>query len=182
MSRIGFTPIPVPSGVEVKIDNNSVSVKGKLGQLSRTVSPKIEVKLEDGVVNVTRQDDEPESRSLHGLTRSLVNNMVVGVNEGFEKRLQLIGTGYRVQQRGKGIEMSLGFSHSVPVEPLGTNTLKADGQAWVVVSGPDKELVGEQAARIRKIRKPNAYSGKGIVYENEVVRRKAGKAAGGKGV
>lgn len=182
MSRIGFTPITVPSGVDVKIDQSNVSVKGKLGELKRTVSDKIEVKLEDGVVNVTRHDDEPESRSLHGLTRSLVNNMVVGVSEGFEKRLQLVGTGYRVQQRGKGIEMSLGFSHPVPVEPLGTNTLKAEGQGTVIVSGPDKEMVGEQAARIRKIRKPNAYSGKGIIYEGEVVRRKAGKAAGGKGV
>ncbi len=182
MSRIGYTPINVPSGVEVKIDDGAVSVKGKLGELSRTVSSRVTLKLDDGVINVTRQDDEPESRALHGLTRSLVNNMVVGVSDGFEKRLQLIGTGYRVQQRGKGIEMSLGFSHSVPVEPLGSNSLKADGQAFVVVSGPDKELVGEQAARIRKIRKPNAYSGKGIIYENEVVRRKAGKAAGGKGV
>ena len=181
MSRIGLAPITVPSGVEVKIDKNSVSVKGKLGELSRTFSPKVDIKLDDSVVTVSRHDDEPESRSLHGLTRSLVNNMVVGVSEGFQKRLQLIGTGYRVQQRGKGIEMSLGFSHSVPVDPLGTNTLTADGQAFVVVSGPDKELVGEQAARIRKIRKPNPYSGKGIVYENEVVRRKAGKAAGGKG-
>lgn len=182
MSRIGFTPITVPSGVNVKLDENSVSVKGKLGELSRTFSPKISIKMDDGVLNVSRSDDEPESRSLHGLTRSLVNNMVVGVSEGFEKRLQLIGTGYRVQQKGKGLEMSLGFSHSVPVEPLGTNTLKADGQTFIVISGPDKELVGEQAARIRKIRKPNPYSGKGIIYENEVVRRKAGKAAGGKGV
>ncbi len=182
MSRIGFTPITVPSGVEVKINKNLVSVKGKLGELNRTLSTKIDVKLEDGIVNVTRHDDQPESRSLHGLTRSLVNNMVIGVNEGFEKRLQLIGTGYRVQQRGKGLEMSLGFSHSVPVEPLGTNILKADGQTFVVISGPDKEQVGEQAARIRKIRKPNPYTGKGIIYQNEVVRRKAGKAAGGKGV
>lgn len=182
MSRIGLTPIEVPSGVDVKIDKSSVSVKGKLGQLQRDVSTKVDVKLDNGVITVERHDDEPESRSLHGLTRSLVNNMVVGVSEGFEKRLQLIGTGYRVQQRGKGVEMSLGFSHTVPVEPLGTNSLKADGQAFVVVSGPDKELVGEQAARIRKIRKPNAYSGKGIIYEGEVVRRKAGKAAGGKGV
>lgn len=182
MSRIGQSPITVPSGVEVKIEKNAVSVKGKLGQLSRSISPRVDLKLEDGIVSVVRHDDEPESRSLHGLTRSLVNNMVVGVSEGFQKRLQLIGTGYRVQQRGKGLEMSLGFSHSVPVQPLGTNELKADGQTFVVVSGPDKELVGEQAARIRKIRKPNAYSGKGIIYENEVVRRKAGKAAGGKGV
>lgn len=178
MSRIGLAPIPVPSGVEVKIENESVSVKGKLGKLDRAISPKVNVKLADGEITVARHDDEPESRSLHGLTRSLVNNMVVGVSEGFEKRLQLNGTGYRAQQRGKSVELSVGFSHPVIIEPLGSNELKTDGQGVVVVSGPDKELVGEQAARIRKIRKPNPYSGKGITYENEVVRRKAGKAAG----
>ena len=181
MSRIGQTPIPVPSGVEVKIEKTSVSVKGKLGQLSRPVSSKLDITLSDGVINVARRDEELESKSLHGLTRSLVNNMVVGVSAGFEKRLTLSGTGYRVQQRGKGLEMSLGFSHPVMVEPMGTNSLAADGQTTVVVRGPDKELVGEQAASIRKIRKPNAYSGKGIRYDNEVVRLKAGKAAGGKG-
>jgi large subunit ribosomal protein L6 len=182
MSRIGQAPITVPSGVEVKIEPTSVSVKGKLGQLSRAVVPTIDIKLEEGVINVTRRDDEPKSRSLHGLTRSLVNNMVVGVSDGFEKRLRLVGTGYRVQQRGKGLEMSLGFSHPVMIDPLGSNTLTVDGQTNVVISGPDKELVGEQAARIRKIRKPNPYSGKGVMYQDEVVRRKAGKAAGGKGV
>ncbi len=182
MSRIGLAPITVPSGVDIKIDKHSVSVKGKLGELSRDLPSKIDIKLEDGVVTVSRPDDEPESRSLHGLTRSLVNNMVVGVSEGFEKRLMLVGTGFRVQQRGKGLEMSLGFSHPVNIEPLGSNTLKADGQTSVLVSGPDKEMVGEQAARIRKIRKPNAYSGKGVMYEGETIRRKAGKAAGGKGV
>jgi large subunit ribosomal protein L6 len=181
MSRIGQTPIPVPSGVEVKIEKTSVSVKGKLGELARPVSPKIDIKMADGVITVERRDDEPESRSLHGLTRSLVSNMVVGVSTGFQKRLQLSGTGYRVQQRGKGLEMSLGFSHPVLVDPLGTNSLAVDGQTTVVISGPNKETVGEQAARIRKIRKPNAYSGKGVRYENEVIRLKAGKAAGGKG-
>ncbi len=181
MSRIGLTPITVPSGVDVKINDQNVSVKGKLGQLERNFSSKVAVKQDGDVITVSRSDDAPESRSLHGLTRSLLNNMVVGVSEGFEKRLQLVGTGYRVQQRGKGIELSLGFSHTVPVEPLGTNSLKTEGQGMVIVSGPDKELVGEQAARIRKLRKPNAYSGKGIIYEGEVVRRKAGKAAG-KGV
>ncbi|MDA0231959.1 MAG: 50S ribosomal protein L6 [Chloroflexi bacterium] len=181
MSRIGLAPITVPSGVEVKIGPESVSVKGKLGELNRAIALTIDVKLADGVITVSRRNDEPKSRSLHGLTRSLVNNMVVGVSDGFEKRLRLVGTGYRVQQRGKGLEMSLGFSHPVLVDPLGTNRLTADGQTTVVIAGPDKELVGEQAARIRKIRKPNAYSGKGVIYENEVVRRKAGKAAGGKG-
>lgn len=181
MSRIGLAPITVPSGVDVKFEQGSVSVKGKLGELSRSISPDMKLELSDGVLRVARPDDEPKSRAIHGLTRSLVNNMVVGVSEGFTKRLELIGTGYRVQQRGKGLDLSLGFSHSVPVEPLGSNELKADGQNFVVISGPDKELVGEQAARIRKIRKPNPYTGKGIKYEGEIVRRKAGKAAGGKG-
>lgn len=181
MSRIGLAPITVPSGVQVKVENGTVSVKGKLGELSRTLPERITLNLSDDVLNVARQDEEPESKAMHGLIRSLVNNMVVGVSEGFEKRLELIGTGYRVQQRGKNIEMSLGFSHPVIVEPLGSNALRADGQNFVVVSGPDKELVGEQAARIRKIRKPNPFTGKGVKYQNEIVRRKAGKAAGGKG-
>jgi large subunit ribosomal protein L6 len=181
MSRIGQAPIPVPSGVEVKIETTKVSVKGKLGQLERPISPLLDVTLSNGVITVERRNDEPESKSVHGLTRSLVNNMVVGVSDGFQKRLTLSGTGYRVQQRGKGLEMSLGFSHPVMVDPMGTNSLSVDGQTTVIVSGPDKEVVGEQAARIRKIRKPNAYSGKGVRYENEVVRLKAGKAAGGKG-
>jgi large subunit ribosomal protein L6 len=167
--------------VQVTVENGTVKVKGKLGELSRPVSPRLKVEFANGVVNVSRQDDEPETKAMHGLTRSLVNNMVVGVSAGFQKRLELIGTGYRVQQRGKALEMSLGFSHPVNVEPLGTNALRADGQNFVVVSGPDKELVGEQAAQIRKIRKPNPFTGKGVKYENEVVRRKAGKAAGGKG-
>ena len=181
MSRIGLAPITVPSGVQVEVENSRVKVKGKLGELQMPLSPKLKLELADGVLSVSRQDDEPDTRAMHGLTRSLVNNMVTGVSEGFRKRLELIGTGYRVQQRGKGLEMTLGFSHPVTVEPLGTNALQADGQNFVVVSGPDKELVGEQAAQIRKIRKPNPYTGKGVKYENEVVRRKAGKAAGGKG-
>jgi large subunit ribosomal protein L6 len=167
--------------VQVTVENGTVKVKGKLGELSRPVSPRLKVELANGVLNVSRQDDEPETKAMHGLTRTLVNNMVVGVSAGFQKRLELIGTGYRVQQRGKALEMSLGFSHPVTVEPLGTNALRADGQNFVVVSGPDKELVGEQAAQIRKIRKPNPFTGKGVKYETEVVRRKAGKAAGGKG-
>jgi len=164
--------------VDVKIDGSSVAIKGKLGELSRTLPNAMKLELNDGIIKVSRPDDEPRNKALHGLTRSLVNNMVLGVSEGFTKRLELIGTGYRVQQRGKSIEMSLGFSHPVPIDPLGSNELKADGQNFVVISGPDKETVGEQAARIRKIRKPNPYTGKGIKYAGEVVRRKAGKAAG----
>ena len=160
---------------------SAASARTQPSGLSRPVSPKLKIELANGVLNVSRQDDEPETKAMHGLTRTLVNNMVVGVSTGFQKRLELIGTGYRVQQRGKALEMSLGFSHPVSVEPLGANALRADGQNFVVVSGPDKELVGEQAAQIRKIRKPNPFTGKGVKYENEVVRRKAGKAAGGKG-
>lgn len=181
MSRIGKTPIPVPPGVQVTIEKSRVAVKGKRGELARPVKGNLKVELKDNVITVTRGDDEPGTKALHGLTRSLIMNMVVGVSEGFEKRLRLVGTGYRVQQRGKSLEMTLGFSHPVFVDPLGANELKADGQTGVVISGPDKETVGEQAARIRRIRKPNAYSGKGVRYADEVVRRKAGKASGGKG-
>ncbi len=181
MSRIGKSPIPVPSGVEVKIDGAVVSVKGKLGELSRTIAPSLKLELTDGVLTVNRPNDEPEQRSLHGLTRSLLANMVHGVQEGFEKRLELIGTGYRVNQKGDGLELSVGYSHTVSVEPLGSNKLGADGTTIAIVSGPDKESVGEQAAQIRRIRKPNPYTGKGIKYVDEVIRRKTGKSAVGTG-
>ena len=181
MSRVGFSPIQVPSGTEVKVQGSTVSVKGKLGELSRTVPAAMTVALEDGVVSVTRPNDEPENRSLHGLTRSLIANMVVGVSQGYTRSLDLVGTGYRAEQRGKGVVLQVGYSHPVTVEPLGSNELKIEGPTRVVVSGIDKELVGEQAARIRKVRKPNPYTGKGIKYDTEVVRRKAGKTATGAG-
>ena len=173
-----MSPINVPSGVNVTIDGSHVTVKGPKGELSRDIYPKLNVTLEDGVLTVSRSDEEPDTKARHGLTRTLINNMVLGVSDGFEKRLELVGTGYRVQQKGKGLEMSLGFSHSVSVDPLGENTLSADGQTIVVVSGPNKEDVGEQAARIRKLRRPNPYTGKGVKYQGEVIRRKAGKAGG----
>ncbi|MDP6666227.1 MAG: 50S ribosomal protein L6 [Dehalococcoidia bacterium] len=182
MSRIGQAPITVPSGVDVKIDGNTVSVKGKNGELSRTLPATMTIELADGVITVGRPNDEPDQRALHGLTRSLVNNMVIGCSDGFSKRLELIGTGYRVQQKGKALEISVGLSHVVVVEPLGDNTLLADGQTFIVVSGPSKEDVGDQTARIRKIRKPNPYTGKGIKYSDEVIRRKAGKTAVGVGM
>jgi large subunit ribosomal protein L6 len=172
----------VPSGVDVKIDGNTVSVKGKNGELSRTLPATMTIELADGVITVGRPNDEPDQRALHGLTRSLVNNMVIGCSDGFSKRLELIGTGYRVQQKGKALEISVGLSHVVVVEPLGDNTLLADGQTFIVVSGPSKEDVGDQTARIRKIRKPNPYTGKGIKYSDEVIRRKAGKTAVGVGM
>lgn len=176
MSRIGSAPITVPGGVEVKINGSGVTVKGKLGELSRDVPRTMTLALADGELTVTRPNDEPAQKSLHGLTRTLINNMVVGVSEGYSRTLDLIGTGYRAELRGKNIVVQAGYSHPVTVEPLGTNELVVEGQNRIVVKGVDKETVGEQAARIRKIRKPNPYTGKGIKYSTEVVHRKAGKA------
>ena len=177
MSRIGKAPITVPGGVDVKIDGTTVMVKGKVGELTRTLPATMKIDLTDGVITVARPNDEPDQRALHGLTRSLLNNMVIGCSDGFSKRLELIGTGYRVQQKGKGLEVNVGYSHPVLVDPIGDNTLVADGQTFIVISGPSKEDVGDQAAQIRKIRKPNPYTGKGIKYSDEVIRRKAGKTA-----
>ena len=171
----------MPSGVDVKVDGVTVKVKGKVGELTRTFRATMKIDLTDGVITVARPNDEPEQRALHGLTRSLINNMVMGCAEGFSKRLELIGTGYRVQQKGKALEIQVGYSHPVPVEPIGANTLAADGQTFINISGPSKEDVGEQAAQIRKVRKPNPYTGKGIKYSDEVIRRKAGKTAVGTG-
>lgn len=179
MSRIGKLPVPVPGGVEVKVDGQTVSVKGKLGELKRTFPPAIKIALAGGKVSVSRGSDQPSDKALHGLTRTLIANMVKGVSTGYSINLDLVGTGYRVEQKGKGVVMQLGFSHPVPVEPLGSNQLKAESQVRLVVSGPDKETVGEQAARIRMVRKPNVYTGKGIKYQTEVVRRKAGKTGAG---
>lgn len=181
MSRIGKAPITVPGGVDVKVDGNTVTVKGKVGELSRTLPATMKIDLTDGVLTVARPNDDPDQRALHGLTRSLINNMIIGCSDGFSKRLELIGTGYRVQQKGKALEVSVGYSHTIPVQPIGDNTLLADGQTFVVVSGASKEDVGEQAAQIRKLRKPNPYTGKGIKYSDEVIRRKAGKTAVGAG-
>ena len=172
----------MPSGVDVKIDDTTVTVKGKIGELTRTLPETMKIDLTDGVITVVRPNDEPDQRALHGLTRSLLNNMVIGCADGFTKRLELIGTGYRVQQKGKALELSVGYSHPVPVNPIGANTITSDGQTFINVTGPSKEDVGEQAAQIRKVRKPNPYTGKGIKYSDEVIRRKAGKTAVGAGV
>ena len=177
MSRIGRLPIPVPAGVEVTLDGQQVSVKGPKGSLSLTVSEPLKIeKAEDGTLSVTRPNDERESRSLHGLTRTLVANMVTGVTAGYMKQLEIVGTGYRVQAKGSDLEFALGFSHPVTVRPPEGITFTVEAPTRFVVSGIDKQKVGETAANIRKIRKPEPYKGKGVRYQGEVVRRKAGKA------
>ena len=177
MSRIGRLPVPVPAGVDVTINGNEVTVKGPKGTLSRTIAQPLSVtRQEDGTILVTRPNDERESRSLHGLSRTLINNMVVGVTEGYSKQLEIVGTGYRAAQKGTGIELSLGFSHTVTVEPPEGIDLKVEGNLKIIVSGISKERVGEVAANIRKIRPPEPYKGKGVRYAGENVRRKVGKA------
>ena len=175
MSRIGKLPISVPSGVEVAINGSDVSVKGPKGELGMSVDGPIEAKLEENTITVTRPDDERESRSLHGLTRTLINNMIVGVTDGYSKKLELHGTGYRVLAKGNDLEMQLGFSHSIDVVAPEGISFAIEGNT-VTVSGIDKQLVGETAANIRKLRITEPYKGKGIRYEGETIRRKAGKA------
>ncbi len=176
MSRIGRLPIDIPSGVDVTVDGRDVTVKGPKGQLALTVAQPIAVAVEDGRVLVTRPDDERESRSLHGLTRTLIANNILGVTQGYSKSLDVVGTGYRVQARGANVEFALGFSHPVVVEPPAGITFTVEGNNRLTVAGIDKQAVGETAANIRKIRKPEPYKGKGVRYTGEVVRRKAGKS------
>lgn len=176
MSRIGKLPIPLPAGVTVAIDGQNVSVKGPKGELALTISEPIKVTLEDNSVIVSRPDDEAKSKSLHGLSRTLIANNVHGVSTGFTKTLEIIGTGYRAAAKGSNIELALGFSHPVVIEPPQGITLTVEGNTKIIISGVDKQAVGEVAANIRKIRKPEPYKGKGIRYEGERVRRKAGKS------
>ena len=176
MSRIGRLPIDVPAGVDVKIDGSAVSVKGPKGELSLVVASPIQVALEDGQLLVTRPDDERASRSLHGLTRTLIANQITGVTEGYTKGLEVVGTGYRVALKGESIEFALGFSHSITVVPPAGISFSVEGNNKLTVSGIDKQAVGEVAANIRKLRKPEPYKGKGVRYAGEVVRRKAGKS------
>ncbi|MGF3057000.1 50S ribosomal protein L6 [Microbacterium sp. YY-01] len=176
MSRIGRLPIEIPAGVTVSVDGNQVSVKGPKGELTQQVASPIEVSVEEGQVLVTRPDDERESRSLHGLTRTLIYNDIIGVTQGYSKALEVVGTGFRVQQKGSSLEFALGFSHPVVVEPPAGITFAVEGANKVTVTGISKQVVGETAANIRKIRKPEPYKGKGVRYAGEVVRRKAGKA------
>jgi len=176
MSRIGKLPIPVPSGVDVTIDGQQVVVKGPKGTLSHTVAEPISVeRVEDGTLAVRRPDDERRNRALHGLTRSLVNNLVVGVTDGYEKKLEIYGVGYRVLLKGSELEFSLGFSHPVKVSPPDGISFTVDGPTRFAVLGIDKQLVGEVAANIRKLRKPDPYKGKGVRYAGEKIRRKVGK-------
>jgi large subunit ribosomal protein L6 len=178
MSRIGRLPITVPSGVDVAIDDALVTVKGPKGSLSHSVaSPIVVEKDADGVIAVKRPNDERESRSLHGLTRTLINNMVVGVTEGYEKRLEIVGVGYRVLSKGPTqLEFQLGYSHPITFDAPEGITFTVDGPTRLGVVGIDKQLVGEVAAKIRKLRKPEPYKGKGVRYSGEHIRRKVGKA------
>jgi|TARA_E500000178_G_scaffold356054_1_gene431367 ribosomal protein L6, bacterial type len=176
MSRIGRLPITVPGGVTVSQEDRVVTVKGPKGELQLTIPDPIEVAIEDNTVTVTRPDDERESRALHGLVRTLINNNIIGVTEGFQKTLEVVGTGYRVASKGQSLEFALGYSHSITVEPPAGVTFSVEGNDKVTVSGIDKQAVGEAAANIRKLRKPEPYKGKGVRYEGEYVRRKAGKA------
>ncbi|GAA1807289.1 50S ribosomal protein L6 [Nostocoides veronense] len=175
MSRIGRMPVTVPASVTVTVDGHTVTVKGPKGELSHVVAEPIAVAVEDGSVAVTRPNDERLSRSLHGLTRTLINNMVLGVTEGFEKKMEIRGTGYRVMARGSNMEFALGYSHPITIEPPAGITFAVENQTRFAIQGIDKQLVGETAANIRKLRKPDPYKGKGVRYADEVIRLKAGK-------
>ena len=176
MSRIGRAPITVPAGVEVKVDaNNHITVKGPKGTLERDLVPQIKVEVNEGVINVTRPNDEKQNRSLHGLTRTLVANMVTGVTEGYKKTLEVNGVGYRCTKEGKKLVMNIGFSHPVNVEEIDGITIDVPNPNTVVINGIDKQKVGQFAADVRAKRPPEPYKGKGIKYSDEVVRRKEGK-------
>jgi len=176
MSRIGRLPVPIPSGVDVAIDGQAVTVKGPKGTLALTVVEPIAVVKEDAVIRVTRPSDDGKIRALHGLSRTLIANMVTGVTQGYSKTLEIVGVGYRVQAKGRDLEFSLGFSHPVLVTPPEGITFRVEAPTRFVVEGIDKQLVGETAARIRKLRKPDPYKAKGVRYQGEVIRRKVGKA------
>ena len=176
MSRIGKMPVDMPSGVDIKVDGSQVTVKGSKGELSRQFNDRVSFSVEDGVITVVREDDTRESRALHGLSRALLANMVHGVSEGFTKVLEIQGVGYRASLKGSDIELLVGFSHSVDVKAPKGITFEVPEPTRIVVSGIDKEQVGQVAADIRKVRPPEPYKGKGIRYAGEYVRRKAGKA------
>jgi large subunit ribosomal protein L6 len=179
MSRIGKQPIAIPQGVEVSVDESRVTVKGPRGQLAQSFHPDMRILLEDGTLRVERTDDERTHRSLHGLTRTLIANMVEGVTMGFEKRLEIVGVGYRAALKGSALELAVGYSHPVSFPPPPGIEFEVPAPNRLVVRGIDKQQVGEIAAEIRKVRKPEPYKGKGIRYEGEYVRKKAGKAAKG---
>jgi large subunit ribosomal protein L6 len=182
MSRIGRLPIPVPAGVDVTLDGSTITVKGPKGSLTRTLTDRISIEREDGRLLVTRPDDAKTTKSLHGLTRTLVNNMVVGVTTGFRKPLEITGVGYRAALSGTKLQLSLGYSHPIEIDPPSGISFEVETPTKLAVVGIDKELVGQIAAEVRSKRKPEPYKGKGVRYAGEVIRRKAGKAGkvGGK--
>ena len=175
MSRIGRAPIVLPAGVEVKVDGQHVTVKGPKGELSMNAAPSIKVEVSEGVVHVSRPDDAKENRSLHGLTRSLVHNMVIGVSEGFKKTLEVNGVGYRAAKEGKNLVLNIGYSHQVIIPETEDIQIEVPGPNQIVIKGIDKQKVGQFAAEVRAKRPPEPYKGKGIKYDYEVVRRKEGK-------
>jgi large subunit ribosomal protein L6 len=177
MSRIGNQPIQIPNGVSIEINGPTVSVRGPKGNLTNVFDFGMDIKQEDDVVKVMRPTDESQDKAFHGLTRSLLANMITGVSNGFSKELELVGVGYRVQQKGKGITLSVMLSHTVDIEPPEGVKLKVEGNNQITVSGIDKQAVGQLAAEIRKVRPPNAYTGKGVRYSGEIVRLKPGKSA-----
>ncbi len=179
MSRIGRMPIAVPAGVDVKIDGNIVTVKGPKGTLTRTVNENITVALDNGVITVTRPNDQKENRSLHGLNRTLIANMIVGVSEGFKKELEINGIGYRAAKQGKDLVLNIGYSHNVVVPEIEGISIEVPSPNKIIISGPDKQKVGQFAAEVRGHRPPEPYKGKGIKYVDEVIRRKEGKAGKG---
>uniref|UniRef100_UPI003FEF7D37 50S ribosomal protein L6 n=1 Tax=Candidatus Fimivicinus sp. TaxID=3056640 RepID=UPI003FEF7D37 len=179
MSRIGRKPIVIPAGVDVKIDGSTVTVKGPKGTLSRTVHQNMNVAVDNGVINVTRPDDNKLNRSLHGLTRTLVANMVEGVEKGFSKELEINGVGYRAAKQGKDLVLNIGYSHQVVVSEVDGITIEVPSPNKIVISGPDKQKVGQFAAQVREKRPPEPYKGKGIKYVDEHIRRKEGKAGKG---
>lgn len=176
MSRIGKLPIEVPDKVEVTIEGNTVKVKGPLGQMEHTFRPEVEIVREGNVIHVNRKDDSRQARSFHGLSRTLLNNMVVGVSQGFTKQLEMVGVGYRAQVQGKKLVMTLGYSHPIEYEAPEGVEFSVEGNTKVTVKGYDKQQVGQAAAKIRSFRKPEPYKGKGVKYQGEYIRRKAGKA------
>jgi large subunit ribosomal protein L6 len=182
VSRIGRLPIPVPAGVDITIDGQRVTVKGPRGELSREIAPELRLVREDGVLRVERPEDDKRSRALHGLTRTLVANMVTGVTTGFRKSLEITGVGYRAQLVGKKLQLNLGYSHPIEIDPPAGLAFEVETPVRLAVTGIDKEQVGHMAAKVRATRKPEPYKGKGVRYTGEVIRRKAGKAGkiGGK--
>lgn len=177
MSKIGKNPIVIPQDITVTVEDDTVSVKGPLGTLSQQLPPAISVELVDSQVRVKRANDRIRTKAFHGLARAVLANMVKGVKDGWEKKLELVGTGYRAQMAGTKINLSIGFSHPVILDPPVGITFAVDGQQKIIIKGVDRQLVGQTAASIRKVRPPEPYKGKGIRYEGEVIRRKAGKAA-----